>query len=230
MEYFTLNPPTPRRSQFSLRGDATEFIAEKDWGRSIGVPIDSLDVRVKFRDGTKSPLGDFPDLEDGGLVASQSAVNVFREDIEKFFELVPLKVTGGGIIKKSGIWYEVTVDELPDIPDKQDSYFYLHPARSLQREFDGPAECAPFEFRDLSGVDLDEDEIKSKIAKAREEYLGALGELETDIGSYDVGSIFVAGNLSGGFKNHVGIYFTDRFVSTCKQHKLRMMRLLEVSN
>lgn len=230
MKFFTFDPPTPRRSQISLRGDSSHFISETDWGRAMEASPDSLDVRIMFRDGAKAPLGDFPDLEDGGLVASKSALQVFQEDVTEFFEVIPLKVTGAGVIKKSGIWYKVSLEEMPAIPDKSNDYFYLHPARSLQREFDGPVECAPFEFRDLSDVDIDEDELRAKIEKARAEYLGPLGELRADIGAYDVGSIIVAGNLAGGFKNHVGIYFTERFIDTCKKKKLSLMRLREVTN
>lgn len=230
MKYFTFDPPTPRRSHFRLRGDSSDFISETDWGRPMEALPDSLDVRIMFRDGTKSPLGDFPDLEDGGLVASESALEVFREDVTEFFEVIPLKVTGAGVIKKSGIWYKVSLEEMPDITGTGNDYFYLHPARSLQREFGGPAECAPFEFRDLSGVEIDEVELKAKIERAKAEYLGPLGELQADIGSYDVGSIIVAGNLAGGFKNHVGIYFAEQFINTCKKKKLSMMRLREVTN
>ena len=84
--------------------------------------------------------------------------------------------------------------------------------------------------KDLWGVEIDQAELEAKIRKARAEYLGPLGELEADVGAYDVGSIFVAGNLSGGLKNHVGIFFADNFIETCKRHKLSMMRLLEVTN
>ncbi len=93
-----------------------------------------------------------------------------------------------------------------------------------------PIDCRQYESVDLSGVKIDEGELEAKIEKARAEYLGPLGELEADIGSYDVGPIFVAGNLSGGFKNHVGIYFTDDFIKTCQCHEPSMMRLFEVTN
>ena len=108
-----------------------------------------------------------------------------------------------------------------------------HPQRS-RKDVVGipttPIECPPYESVGLSGVEIDQDELEAKIERARAEYLGPLRELEADIGSYDVGPIFVAGNLSGGFKNHVGIYFTDDFIRTCQCHKLSMMRLFEVTN
>lgn len=230
MKFFTFNPPTPRHSLFRARAASRDLIWEQDWGRSISKSIDSLDVRIMYRDGTKAPLGDFPDIEEGGLVASQSALDVFRNDIDTFFEIVPVNITGAGVIKKSGDWYEVNLKDVPDIPDRRNHYYYLHPARSLQREYSGPTECPPYESVDLSGVKIDEGELEAKIEKARAEYLGSLGELEADIASYDVGPIFVAGNLSGGFKNHVGIYFTDDFIRTCQCHKLSMMRLFEVTN
>lgn len=213
-----------------MRGASRDLILEKDWGRSLGTSISTVDVRIMYRDGTKAPLGDFPDIEEGGLVVSQSALETFRKDIDTFFEIVRINITGAGVIKKSGVWYEVSLEELPEIPDRCNDYFYLHPARSLQREFDGPTECPPYESVDLTDAEIDHRELEAKIEKARAEYLGPLGELEVDIGSCDVGSIFVAGNLAGGFKNHVGIVFTDDFVKTCRRHKLRAMRLFEITN
>ncbi len=230
MKFFTFDPPTPRHSHYRARGVSRDLIWEHDWGRSISKSIDSLDVRIMYRDGTKAPLGAFPDIEEGGLIASQSALDVFRNDIDTFFEIVPVNITGAGVIKKSEIWYDVSLNDVLDIPDRHNHYFYLHRARSLQREYSGPIECPPYESVDLSGVKIYEGELEAKIEKARAEYLGPLGELEADIGSYDVGPIFVAGNLSGGFKNHVGIYFTDDFIKTCQRHKLSMMRLFEVTN
>jgi len=84
--------------------------------------------------------------------------------------------------------------------------------------------------KDRWGMEIDQAKLEVKIKNARAEYLGPLGELEADVGAYDVGSMFVAGNLSGGFKNHVGIFFTDNFIKTCNRHKLRMMRLLQITN
>jgi len=213
-----------------MRGVSRDLILDEDWGRSISKSTGSVDVRIMYRDGTKAPLGDFPDIEEGGLVASQSALDVFRNDIDAFFEIVPVNITGAGVIKKSGVWYDVDLKDAPDIPDRQNHYFYLHPARSLQREYSGPTECPAYESADLSDIEIDQAELEAKIEKARAEYLGPLGELEADIGSYDVGPIFVAGNLSGGFKNHVGIYFTDNFIKTCQRNKLSTMRLFEVTN
>jgi hypothetical protein len=213
-----------------MRGAIRDLILDQDWGRPISESIESLDVRLMFREGTKAPLGDFPDIEEGGLAMSQSALDVLWDDIEVFFDKIPIRITGAGVIKKSGIWYEVSLADLPGIPDQKNPYFYLHPARSLQREFEGPTECPPYESKDLWGVEIDQVQLEAKIKKARDEYLGPLGELEADVGAYDVGSIFVSGNLAGGFKNHVGIFFADKFIETCKRHKLKMMRLLEVTN
>lgn len=183
-----------------------------------------------YRDGTKSPLGDFPDIEEGGLVVSQSVLDFFRHDIGVFFDNVPITITGAGVTKKSGIWHEVELKDVPDIPDRENPYFYLHPARSLQREYSSPRECPSHESRDLSGVKIDQAKLEAKIEKAKNEYLGSLGELKADIGSYDVGPIFVAGNLSGGFKSHVGIYFSEDFLEISRRHKLSIMRLHEIVN
>ena len=230
MKFFTFDPPTPRHSRFRMRGVSRDLVLEQDWGRSINNSAVSFDVRIMYRDGTKAPLGDFPDIEEGGLVVSQSALDVFRHDIDVFFEIVPINITGAGVIKENGVWHVVELKDVPDIPDRQNPYFYLHPAQSLQREYTDPRECPRYQSADLSDVKINQDELDAKIESAKNEYLGSLGELEADIGSYDVGSVFVAGNLSGGFKNHVGIYFTDDFIKTCRRHKLSTMRLYELAN
>ncbi len=230
MKYLTFNPPTPRRSLFRMRGGSRDQIWEQDWGRPLEESVRSINVRIMYRDGTKAPLGDFPDIEEGGLVASRKALEVFQQEIDEFFQIVPIQVTGAGVVKRSGIWYETELEEVPDIPDRKEEYFYLHPVRSLQREFGGPAECPPYESPDLYGVEIDEAELAAKIEQAKADYLGPLGELEADIADFSVGSIFVAGNLAGGFKNHVGIYFTDEFAKRCKQHGLLAMRLQEITN
>ena len=230
MAFYVVDPPTPRRSGFRMRGAFRDLMLDQDWGRPMSESIESLDVRLMFREGTKAPLGDFPDIEEGGLAISQSALDVFWDDIDVFFEKVPIRIAGAGVIKKSGIWDDVSLEDLPDVPDWKNPYFYLHPSRSLQREFEGPTECPPYVSKDLWGTEIDQAELEAKIEKARAEYLGPLGELEADVGAYDVCSIFVAGNLSGGAKNHVGIVFAEKFIETCKRHKLSMMRLFEVTN
>lgn len=120
--------------------------------------------------------------------------------------------------------------DFPDIADRGNPYFYLHPSKSLKRGFSGPAECPPYVPRDMSNVEIDETELEKKIEQARKEYRGWLGELETDVGSYDVGPIFVAGSAMGGFKNPVNIYFTEEFKNTCRRHKLGGLQLREVIN
>ena len=130
--------------------------------------------------------------------------------------------------KKSGVWYAKSLDELPEIPDKSEDYYYLHPLRSLQREHPNPEECPELAIRDFDEVEINEDELSEKIERAKREYLGWLGEVKADIGSYEVPPIFVAGTTLGFMKNPVGIYFTDEFKRRCKKNKLKTMRLREV--
>ena len=85
-------------------------------------------------------------------------------------------------------------------------------------------------FGAILGFPLCLFQLEAKIEKDRAEYLGPLGEIKVDIGAYDVDPIFVAGNLSGGFKNHIGICLMDEFITKCKRHQLRAMRLFEITN
>lgn len=228
MKYYTFSQPTPRRSWFRMRGQTRDIIEEQEWGRRLRDRPESFDVRIIYRTETRAPLGDFPDIEEGGLIASKRALDVFWNEIEVFFEKLPVTVTGGGVEKKSGIWYAQDLEELPEIADMSCDYYYLHPSRSLQREHPNPSECPEFKLGGPQEFQIGEAELDRKTKQAKEEYLGWLGELKADIGSNEVPPIFVAGTTLGFMKNPASIYFTDEFKQRCKKNKLRIMRLREV--
>jgi hypothetical protein len=194
-------------------------------GRSLKGLISSLDARIMFKENSMSPLGDFPSLTglNQNLVISQKALDVFWPKIQIFFEKIPIIFTGGGTIKRSGIWYGVELSEVPDIPEKNTQYFYLHPCRSLQRSMTAPEEIPEFKPRDPYAPKMDIKLLEKKLVEASKQYKGALSELKEDIGDYTLPPVFTARDVPS-------IYFTEEFSNLCKKHNLKGLRLSEIDD
>lgn len=230
MKIFVADYPTPRHSAFELRGAPRDLLFEHPDCQSLQGILERIDVRIMYKAGTRSPLGDFPEIDEHGLAVSERALAIFREEIDTFFEVIPMHVTHGGEIKRSSVWNKTVLSELPDIPDKNDSFFYLHPVRALQRGQDGPAPLPVYEPGDFTGVEIDEADLRKRIEEAKKSYKGWLGELQADIGSFPVGPLFVAGRTSRDARTPVQICFTEEFQRICKREKLTRIKLCEVRN
>lgn len=194
-------------------------------GRSSHGKIKEIEARIYYRENTKAPLGDFPDLTPDwfGMCISEKALNVFWDKIHIFFEKVPIRFTGGGVEMKSGILYAKEINELPEIPDKENQYYYLHPCASLLASNNEPKELPEFIPREPSEINIYPEELERKLEKIRENYKGLLYAIEEDIGDYHTGPIFVA-------RDSANIYFNDEFIKICKKEKLLKPKLSAVDN